>query len=68
MLFVFVPLLLSNTMAQPNNREAPYLYYYSTEQGAFIIERADGTDSTVLTNIDALPDGHWILRPGWSSS
>jgi hypothetical protein len=48
-----------------SNQESPFLYYYSEEDSAFIIERTDGTDRQVLarTHSQASPTG-----PGWSAS
>ncbi|HML22848.1 MAG TPA: hypothetical protein PKD09_14450, partial [Aggregatilinea sp.] len=28
--------------------DAPYIYYYSSDHNAFVIERADGTDTRLL--------------------
>jgi hypothetical protein len=47
---------------------APYIYYYSSAQSAFVIERADGSDSRVLVDYvfscpQCIPVG-----PGWSPS
>src|SRR5436190_2221405 len=45
--------------------DAPYIYYYSPSKQAFIIERADGQDSRVLTSYN-LPEETVIKGPGWS--
>jgi hypothetical protein len=64
----------SSTQAQPPS-DVPYLYHYSTEDQAFIIERADGSDRRVLTQYSipredaVLADGSgFIVGPGWSPS
>lgn len=68
---VFVLLALSvvvNANAQSANEEAPFLYYFSDELNAFVIERADGTDTTVLTKYAIPQQDHVISGPGWSAS
>lgn len=53
---------------------APFLYYYNQAQGAFIIERADGSDSRILANFEISPsqpdqEVHPIIvGPGWPPS
>jgi Tol biopolymer transport system component len=58
-----------NVEAQSGS-DAPFLYYYSREQKAFIVERADGSESRVLAEYDlhegVAPDA--ITGPGWSPS
>lgn len=57
---------------QPKN-EAPFIYYYTPVNKAFIIERADGKDSRILTNF-VIPascheaDDCSVDGPGWSPS
>lgn len=50
---------------------APFIYYYSPSQKAFVIERADGSESRILTSY-AFPEDTqgdaWVTGPGWSSS
>lgn len=55
--------------------EAPLIYYYSSLSQAFIIERADGTNSQILTSFT--PPPAWdsensqpmvVVGPGWSPS
>jgi hypothetical protein len=61
----------SPTRALQGTSDAPFLYYYSDYLRAFIIERADGTDSRVLGDgLMQLTDGHDLLidGPGWSPS
>ena len=41
-------LLLTVSPASSQPEPAPYLYYFSEERHAFIIERADGTESRLL--------------------
>jgi WD40 repeat protein len=45
--------------------DAPYIYYYSYAHNAFVIERADGTDTRLLG--EGLPGGI-MDGPGWSPS
>jgi hypothetical protein len=47
----------------------PYLYYYSDVLNAFVIERADGTDSRVIGG-GLMPSetNHVVIDPGWSPS
>jgi hypothetical protein len=51
--------------AQPE-ADAPFLYYYSAEQGAFIVERADGTEREILAQVEVAGDK--VVGPGWSPS
>jgi WD40 repeat protein len=58
--------LAASTAAQ--TEEAPYLYYYSDFLKAFVIERADGTDSRTLA-ANVMPAEHnTISGPHWSPS
>lgn len=45
--------------------ENPYIYYYSDEHQAFVIERADGTDTRVIMFMPA-EAGSQFSGPGWS--
>lgn len=45
----------------------PFLYYYSYENSAFIVERADGTDRRILASYQ-LTNDHMMTGPGWSHS
>lgn len=48
--------------------DAPYIYYYSDILNAFVIERADGTDSRVFGD-GLMADGtRWLNGAGWSPS
>jgi Tol biopolymer transport system component len=47
---------------------APYLYYYSDLLNAFVIERADGTDSRLLADGVTPDDNNAVRGPGWSPS
>lgn len=63
----------------PAAEEAPYIYYYSRLHNAFIVERADGTDSFVLgegvmpedygyvTDLQWSPTGRYFAWRGWNS-
>src|SRR5215213_8704384 len=55
-----------NLQAEVENR-TPYIYYYSSEKAGFIIERADGSDSHLLSKFET-PDNTMISGPGWSPS
>ncbi len=50
----------------------PYIYYFSDTLNAFIIERADGTDTRVLgeglMGFTASADNIYVIGPGWSPS
>jgi WD40 repeat protein len=57
-------LLLAKSTASSQPEPAPYLYYFSEERHAFVIERADGTESRLLGQgiipINAVgADGAW---------
>ena len=54
--------------AQEEKVDAPYLYYYSTIVNAFVIERADGTDSRILAQNVMPPNYNRIDEPLWSPS
>ncbi len=47
--------------------DVPFIYYHSSDDNAFVIERADGSDSRYLTAF-TLPSEHFIVGPGWSPS
>jgi WD40 repeat protein len=64
---IILLLVVAPSEAQPKE-ELPYLYYYSLEQQAFLIERADGTDRQFLASYE-LPEGHTMIDGvGWSPS
>lgn len=44
----------------------PYIYYYSYAENAFLVERADGTDTRIFAAsiLDEAPIT--IVGPGWS--
>ncbi|MBZ0296464.1 MAG: hypothetical protein K8L99_28135 [Anaerolineae bacterium] len=48
--------------------ESPFFYFYSSELGAFVIERADGTDSRILTEYSLPNESLVISGAGWSTS
>jgi WD40 repeat protein len=54
--------------AQPPDSDAPYLYYYSERLNAFVIERADGTDSRLFGQDTLDPETYYVTGPGWSPS
>ncbi len=54
--------------AGQSSSKAPYLYYYSHTLNAFVIERADGSDSRTL-GAGIMTDDYWITtRALWSPS
>jgi WD40 repeat protein len=59
MLLIFAPV---------HAQETPYLYYYSDVLNAFVIERADGTDSRILAEGLMPPETNMILDADWSPS
>jgi len=65
-LLLITDLLMGKPVAKAQS-DVPFLYYYSQSRSAFIVERADGSDSRVLAPF-ALPDGYTIIGPGWSPS
>lgn len=60
------------TPSQAQKPFNPYVYYFSDTLNAFIIERADGTDTRVLGDgLMALTGGSHdihVAGPGWSPS
>lgn len=63
--FLATPASLTSRSAAESEK-APYLYYYSDFLKAFVIERADGTDSRTLA-ANVMPDEHTSMAgPGWS--
>jgi WD40 repeat protein len=57
-----------STITAQEDELAPYLYYYSSHYNAFVIERADGTDSRLFGPGLAAPDHNYPLGPVWSPS
>src|SRR5947208_2174957 len=50
---------------------SPFLYYYSRDKAAFIIERANGSESRILASYTLHPTpgvDESIIGPGWSPS
>jgi Tol biopolymer transport system component len=65
-LFLLVALVFSlTTQAQT---DIPYIYYYSADRSAFIIERADGADSRIFVRYAVPCDQCNVTGPGWSPS
>ncbi len=55
-----------NGQAGGENSDAPYLYYFSNDLNAWVIERADGTDRRLLGQ-GLMPDElDEVYGPGWS--
>ena len=50
-----------------DDNSVPYVYYYSGAKAGFITERADGSDSHILSTF-VRPDNTMITGPGWSPS
>ncbi|MCQ3930137.1 MAG: hypothetical protein DPW16_06725 [Chloroflexi bacterium] len=70
--FCAILLILANqSPIAEGQSNAPFIYYYSPSQKAFVIERADGSENRILTNY-AFPEEvvgeFWIIGPGWSPS
>ena len=65
-LLVLFASVFSMTTAQDNL--APYLYYHSPILNAFIIERADGTDSHMIGEGITPTNHRAYVNPGWSPS
>ncbi len=69
LLLVLGALAVPARAQEPSN---PYIYYYSDALHAFIVERADGTDTRVLgASVMTLDDGAQDIHvkgPGWSPS
>lgn len=67
-------LSMSVAVAEQEASDAPFVYFYSYDDSAFIIQRADGTDRRILTEYTPLyrpsPErwGGNIYGPGWSPS
>ena len=53
---------------EPPSNDAPYLYYYSIEHQAFVIERADGTDRRLIGDNLMPKDHNYVYGAGWSPS
>ncbi len=77
LLLVLLAMLNIPTLApahsQSSASEAPFLYYYSQAESAFIIERADGADRRVLADYEISGTMVGDVRsrmagPGWSPS
>ncbi|MCI0713626.1 MAG: hypothetical protein L0154_25945 [Chloroflexi bacterium] len=64
---VLMPTLPAST-AQPPASDAPYIYYYSERLNAFVIERADGTDSRVFAEGFVHEEANSVAGAGWSPS
>lgn len=62
-----MPVLPAST-AQPPGSDAPYLYYYSERLNAFVIERADGTDSRIFGDVALHQSTNSVFGAGWSPS
>lgn len=66
-LILSLGLLSVPTQAQDNTPDVPYIYYYSPEASAFIIERANGADRRILADF-SLPYASEVRGDGWSPS
>jgi Tol biopolymer transport system component len=66
-LLIFILCLLAGTSVRAQE-PVPYLYYYSDLLRAFVVERADGTDSRVLGAGLMTDTALDISGPGWSPS
>jgi hypothetical protein len=57
-----------SVIAQARESTAPYLYYFDSERSAFVVERADGTDSRILGQNLMSSDVDTVDGAGWSPS
>jgi hypothetical protein len=53
---------------EAQSEAAPFLYYYSDSLRTFVIERADGTDRRVLSQVEMPEETNNIRIVGWSPS
>jgi WD40 repeat protein len=67
-LILFLIFALSVRVTEGQDSPPPYLYYYSSSLNAFVIERADGTDSRILGRGITPHDELAYPAPGWSPS
>lgn len=67
-LFGFGILILGQgaSQAQTTEQTAPYIYYFSYEQHAIVVERADGSDSHLLGQGVIEETTETLTGPGWS--
>ena len=68
LLFMVVCAAMGPAATEAQTEDAPYLYYFSREFNAFVIERADGTDRHWLGKGLAREHASKIGGPGWSPS
>lgn len=59
---------VNSTDAQNKQSEGPFLYYYSREQGGFIAERADGSESHIIIEYTTQNTDSILTSAGWSPS
>lgn len=67
MMPLLIILLVLMLRFEAQTSDAPYLYYYSKPLNAFVIERADGTDSRTLGE-NVLPADAEVVYGSWSPS
>ena len=64
--------LLASPVHAQDDASNPYIYYFSDTLDAFIIERADGTETRVLGDglmtVAGAPHSTYVDGPGWSPS
>jgi hypothetical protein len=63
--FICIFLLFSQAHSQS---DVPFIYFYSQQDTAFVIQRADGTEPRILAYYSPLPRHVNITGPGWSGS
>lgn len=65
-------LTTNNTSSATQEPSIPFIYYYSVDDAAFIVERADGTERRILASFQITSDdsgtAKWVVGPGWSAS
>jgi hypothetical protein len=65
---LFLSILVLPSPQTKAGEDIPYIYYYSQDQEAFIVERADGSEMSVLAEYQ-LSEPHTQIRgAGWSPS
>ncbi|XWX03424.1 hypothetical protein VZO05_13030 [Aggregatilineales bacterium SYSU G02658] len=66
--FFILLLLCEPAIGHISEQEIPFLYYYSENDSAFVIESADGGNKRVLISYTLPSQDNIIIGPGWSAS
>lgn len=67
-LYIIFLLLILHIEVSSQSNTVPSIYYYSHDDSAFYIERADGTNKQMLAEFSLEPEWERIFGPGWSQS